>query len=208
MLTLVIDGRVFPKDSSCWGQLALVCGIAVAESVESFLETGCEPQLKWPNDVYLAGKKCAGILIASGPGSSWLIGIGINVNVPFSEAPVELATHATSMHLHARSIDMRRRDDLQSRSYAHTRHLDSGSVLVELTQCLQRWIASWIDGRADWSIAWQQRCLLSGKSVRVRTTNAVEISGCCEGVDSEGQLLLKDRKHLNRIRSGEILSWH
>jgi BirA family biotin operon repressor/biotin-[acetyl-CoA-carboxylase] ligase len=53
--------------------------------------------LRWPNDVMLAGKKVAGILVQVADGNA-IAGIGINVNhISF---PPELASEATSLRIH------------------------------------------------------------------------------------------------------------
>ncbi len=54
--------------------------VAVSETAESF---GLDPEIKWPNDVLLAGKKLAGILVENtidgGEVKSSIVGIGLNV---------------------------------------------------------------------------------------------------------------------------------
>ena len=52
--------RPAPADSSA---LSLVCGLAVAGTVEAANEA--LPALKWPNDVLVGGAKVAGILLES-----------------------------------------------------------------------------------------------------------------------------------------------
>ncbi|MCE5316184.1 MAG: biotin--[acetyl-CoA-carboxylase] ligase [Parachlamydia sp.] len=64
------------------GNLPQVMAIAAADILE---ELGFQPQLKWPNDVMLKGKKTAGILCETIPISDQLcvvLGIGLNVNMP------------------------------------------------------------------------------------------------------------------------------
>lgn len=57
-------------------RLSYAVAVAVAETIASF---GIHPTIKWPNDVFVDGKKIAGILIDySGP--YVIVGIGINVN--------------------------------------------------------------------------------------------------------------------------------
>ncbi len=64
-------------------------------------ETGLEPAIKLPNDVYIAGRKVAGVLVETkaGPGSEWaaVAGIGVNVNQAAEEFPEELRERATSL---------------------------------------------------------------------------------------------------------------
>ncbi len=66
-------------------------------------ETGLEPAIKLPNDVYIAGRKVAGVLVETkaGPGSGWaaVAGIGVNVNQTTEDFPEELRTRATSLAL-------------------------------------------------------------------------------------------------------------
>jgi BirA family biotin operon repressor/biotin-[acetyl-CoA-carboxylase] ligase len=50
--------------------------LAVAEALETF---GFAPEIKWPNDVWLGGKKCCGILVEA-PGEQVVVGVGLNVN--------------------------------------------------------------------------------------------------------------------------------
>ena len=67
-------------DVSTWGRLPLLAGLAVAEAIAA---CGVEPALKWPNDVWVAGRKVAGVLVesvtAGAAVESAVIGIGINV---------------------------------------------------------------------------------------------------------------------------------
>jgi BirA family biotin operon repressor/biotin-[acetyl-CoA-carboxylase] ligase len=66
-------------------------GLATADAIAR--ATGLVCDLRWPNDVMLAGKKVAGILVRNA-----IAGIGINVN--HSSFPPELASEATSLRLH------------------------------------------------------------------------------------------------------------
>lgn len=64
------------------GQLSLMVGAALACAIDEVCSV--RPMLKWPNDVFVEGKKCAGILIESdlrADGSlDWLaVGFGVNV---------------------------------------------------------------------------------------------------------------------------------
>jgi BirA family biotin operon repressor/biotin-[acetyl-CoA-carboxylase] ligase len=65
------------------GQMALVVGEALAESIRASVFKPDLVSLKWPNDVLLDGQKCAGILIESSLKSGrvdWLVvGVGVNI---------------------------------------------------------------------------------------------------------------------------------
>lgn len=71
--------------------LPLLAGLTVAGAIEA--TTGAVSDLKWPNDVLLAGKKVAGILLERPPDSAVVLGIGINVN----QAAAGLPENGTSI---------------------------------------------------------------------------------------------------------------
>lgn len=72
--------------------LGLAAGEAIAQT------TGLTPDLRWPNDVLLNGRKCAGILVQM-HGAAVIAGMGLNVNQV--EFPEEIAAIATSMRREA-----------------------------------------------------------------------------------------------------------
>ena len=77
-----------PTDPSALEVLSLRIGLALADALSVFVDPPI--QLKWPNDVYVAGRKLAGILVEARWRDStpeWVaIGVGININPPASEA--------------------------------------------------------------------------------------------------------------------------
>ena len=84
--------------------LTLAVGLATVDAIAE--STGIVCDLRWPNDVMLDGKKCAGILVQLAEDKA-IAGIGINVN--HAEFPPDIAAEATSlrMHLHPRIADPR-----------------------------------------------------------------------------------------------------
>jgi BirA family biotin operon repressor/biotin-[acetyl-CoA-carboxylase] ligase len=65
--------------------LPLLAALAVAGGVE--VSTGAVPDLKWPNDILLHGKKLAGILLERPAGSDVVLGVGLNVNQSRGDLP-------------------------------------------------------------------------------------------------------------------------
>lgn len=78
--------------------LPLAAAVAVCEACER--TAGVEPAIKWPNDVWIDGRKVAGILIEGRPQEGWAV-LGIGLNVATREFPEELAETATSLALAA-----------------------------------------------------------------------------------------------------------
>jgi BirA family biotin operon repressor/biotin-[acetyl-CoA-carboxylase] ligase len=76
--------------------LPLAVPVAVCEAAERLASVRCE--IKWPNDVWIEGRKCAGILIETKPQDGWaVIGVGVNLSIERSEFPPELRDRATSL---------------------------------------------------------------------------------------------------------------
>ena len=82
----------------CLPYLIMLASLAVVHSIEAI--TGLPPQVKWPNDVLVNGRKVCGILIESSVRRNMvvyaIIGIGVNVNLRLSDFPEILPT-ATSL---------------------------------------------------------------------------------------------------------------
>jgi BirA family transcriptional regulator, biotin operon repressor / biotin---[acetyl-CoA-carboxylase] ligase len=72
--------------------VTLALGLATAEAITQTAGVACD--LRWPNDVLIGHRKCAGILAQLQDGVL-LAGIGINVN--HFEFPTEIAEIATSL---------------------------------------------------------------------------------------------------------------
>ena len=73
-----------PVGDDALGVLALRIALALAPALDPF--TAARVQLKWPNDLYVNGRKLAGVLVEArwhGPRLDWLaLGVGINVVAP------------------------------------------------------------------------------------------------------------------------------
>ena len=70
--------------------LPLAVPIAVCEAAEA-LRAGIECAIKWPNDIWLEGRKLAGVLIEAKPQDGWaVIGVGLNLAIAPDEFPPEL----------------------------------------------------------------------------------------------------------------------
>ena len=79
--------------------LPLAAALAVAEVA------GADAQIKWPNDVLLAGRKVAGILAEGRPQDGWaVLGVGLNVALRIEDLPPQL--HATAGTLGLEPADL------------------------------------------------------------------------------------------------------
>jgi BirA family biotin operon repressor/biotin-[acetyl-CoA-carboxylase] ligase len=65
---------------------SLVCGIALAESIRE-LEPTVAATVRWPNDIEVAGRKLAGILVETSTTGRAVFGVGVNTTGRISDAP-------------------------------------------------------------------------------------------------------------------------
>tara|TARA_R110002072_G_scaffold101941_3_gene224482 strand:+ start:658 stop:1464 length:807 start_codon:yes stop_codon:yes gene_type:complete len=76
----------------------LVAGLALCQALEGLTPPEVQPELKWPNDVLIRGKKVSGILgemSRDDAGAALVLGLGVNVGA--AELPTELASTATRL---------------------------------------------------------------------------------------------------------------
>jgi biotin-(acetyl-CoA carboxylase) ligase len=77
--------------------LPLAVPLAVCGTAEE-LAPGIECQVKWPNDIWVEGRKLAGVLIEAKPQDGWaVIGVGLNLSISPDEFPFELRDTAVSI---------------------------------------------------------------------------------------------------------------
>jgi BirA family biotin operon repressor/biotin-[acetyl-CoA-carboxylase] ligase len=87
-----------PRDVDALGVLSLRIGLALAPVLETFAAGPIG--LKWPNDLYAAGRKLAGVLVEvrwrDGAPEWAAIGVGINVRLPAGEAAATALEHGVN----------------------------------------------------------------------------------------------------------------
>ena len=184
--SLVVSTEQMQLPTELWPKVSLTTGLAVCESLEGFLPEE-QVQIKWPNDVFVQGKKICGILVES-PSvqrGQLVIGIGINVNNSVTDAPDELAEIATTMV------------DLKGDPTPLVEVLVS--VVEHLVDRLQ-WIGTRDDQLQD---RWRSRSLLTGRSVTVETVTGI-LHGVCRGIDGDGALLLQTEQGVRPCLAGTV----
>lgn len=170
-------------------RLSLVAGVATAEALET-VAPGIVA-LKWPNDVWLNGRKAGGIIAevvtdASQALKCVLLGIGLNVNLALHEIPDDLRDKATSVRIATgRACD---RIELTATlcNRLHTRYME-----VEA------------EGFAAVRPAWERYSALTGRRVTVLDGDT-RIAGVVRGIDSEGALILETDAGPERILTGDV----
>ncbi len=170
-------------------QLTVASATALRRAIQA--ETGLRPEIKWPNDILIGGKKVAGILTELSAELDRvrhvILGIGVDVNLSTSEFSPELRKLATSLKIEAgREI---------SRAEVAT------TILRELDSEYARICGGFF---AEVAEEWQEHCKTIGREVTIQIGER-QICGHAESLDDDGALLLRtDHGRLERITGGDV----
>jgi BirA family biotin operon repressor/biotin-[acetyl-CoA-carboxylase] ligase len=149
---------------------------------------GLQPEIKWPNDVMLNGRKVAGVLVESRWNGDELEAavIGVGMNVLAGSAPTDaIVTHpATSLE-----------DSLRARP-------DRVQVLRLTVEALLKWLPE-MQGAA-FLHAWEDRLAFRGRPVRLSHAGMQDIQGTLEGLEDDGSLRLQGSQGVIKVRMGDI----
>ncbi len=170
-------------------QLTVAAATAVARAIKS--QTGVSPDVKWPNDILVRGKKVAGILTELTAELDHvkyvILGIGVDVNQQVSDFPSDLRRLATSLRIETgRAID---RSNL------------AAAILRELDNDYARISAGQFEAVAD---EWESLCVTLGHPVEI-SLGGRQVRGRAEALDVDGALLIRTQHgRLERIISGDV----
>lgn len=158
--------------------LSLAAGLALIEALDTAVP-GQALMLKWPNDVFLLGKKLAGILLERSA-SRVVIGFGVNL----SSAP-----------------------DLPNRQSASLgRRITPQAFAPLLAASFSRLLDLWRQSEPVFIVrAWLARAHAIGTRLNVHSTSDHMISGHFEGIEIDGALRLRRNDGaLEIIRAGDV----
>jgi len=152
-----------------------------------------QPLIKWPNDIYLGGKKTAGILcenlsLPPSPSSriQVIIGVGINVNNKKEDFAAEIQPIITTLFEHLQ------------------RTVELEPLLALLLQAITTNVTRLLDESQSLLDEWQQYDLLFNKPV-VHTTEAMTIHGVGKGISPQGLYLIQDEHGVEqRVIGGQL----
>lgn len=166
------------------GLLPLTVGLAVRAAVAELLppEFASSTRVKWPNDVWVDGKKISGVLAESRlGGAGTLVVAGVGVNVATRHFPAELERTATSFARLGSAPDRE-------------------AVLAGVLASLELRLGT-LSRAPDEIVAELRRYDgLNGRRVRVDGTD-----GIARGIDAEGRLTLQlCNGNLTEILSGHL----
>jgi len=170
-------------------QLTVASATALRRAIQ--METGLQPEIKWPNDILIGGKKIAGILTELSAELDRvrhvILGIGVDVNLGAGEFSPELRKLATSI-----KIESGREASRAALALAILRELDRDYARI----CG--------GGFAEVADEWEAHCKTIGREVTIQIGER-KIRGRVESLDDAGALLLRtEHGHLEHIIGGDV----
>lgn len=166
--------------------LTFAAAVAVAEALEDVAHI--QPELKWPNDVILDGKKVCGILLESSFDSDKLnhvvLGIGMNVNQ--MKFPLDISDKAISL-----SLFTGKKYDRDEILFAI---LNSFSSIYEVLRM-----------RDFYSVMkrWRDRSRMFGRRIKLSLASKT-FEGICYDITDEGAIVIQTPEDLQKFTAGEI----
>ena len=169
----------------------IAISLALCLAIEKTLKI--KPELKWPNDVTVKGKKVAGVLVDASIVSNeieyMIIGVGIN----FKIKPIELA-NVIKKTPNFYGVTTLVKKDVNSLPLLH-------QFLYELENVFQM-----IDSMHIKKIVnqWTKRSSTIGRNVSIVTGNG-RINGKAVKIDNDGALIISKGKMFKKILAGDIM---
>lgn len=165
--------------------VSLGSSIVVAQALENLFQLDVE--LKWPNDVLVAKKKIAGILLESTSKGNKInrvvIGIGINVNQP--NFPGKFDIQPSSIRKEFKTMVSRER------------------LLCEILNLFEDMLDTWKKEPDKILNDWRSRCKMIGERIKIIEEEKVK-SGIFMDIDEHGFLELKIADKIEKIHFGDV----
>lgn len=170
--------------------LSIVAGVSIVKTLRAAGQQNIG--LKWPNDIYVSGKKAGGILVETtcdSDGVFVVIGIGLNVERGFL-----FSSEIHNIDRELNTIDVAGNDG--------SRRTD---LLLRFCEGLDADLAGYRSkGLAPFTDYFNGCDVFSGKQV-VLTNDNVNIFGTCLGISPSGSLIIRDENNIKReIFAGDI----
>jgi len=182
--------------------LSLSVAITIAQTLEHF---GLQHvQIKWPNDVYVQGKKIAGVLIETQPirdvaathyngkGASNAVVIGVGLNYDMSAIQTEEVFALT---------DICEQVTLQESAFMPVRQEVASELLVNIISICQD-LHQFVTNKFELFSTRYDYC--KGKNVEIVLDNKVSLSGVAQGINERSELLVLVDGELQVFNSAEV----
>ena len=183
--TLVLKPDLAPEKAS---MLTPVMGLAVAEGIRS--TCGLEPQIKWPNDIVINGKKVCGMLAEMSLERDFIhyVVIGVGINVGLQDFPGEITATATCLQQEC------------------GKKVPRAELIVSIMHAFEKYYEIFLkQGNLSGLMEQYSRLLVNnGREVRVLDPKG-EFQGIARGINELGELLVeREDGSVTEVYAGEV----
>jgi BirA family biotin operon repressor/biotin-[acetyl-CoA-carboxylase] ligase len=185
--SVLLRPKLTPQETT---QLIVASATALARAIRQ--ATGVLPQIKWPNDILIRGRKVAGILTELTAEldrvKHVVLGVGVDVNIAAGDFPADLRKLATSLKIESGES------------------LDRAELAAVILRELDRDYARITAGKfGDIANEWEAQCATLGSNVTIHLGDRT-IRGQAEALDDDGTLLVRTQHgRLERIIGGDVI---
>jgi BirA family transcriptional regulator, biotin operon repressor / biotin---[acetyl-CoA-carboxylase] ligase len=165
--------------------VSLAAGLAVGDAIR---RAGARPALKWPNDVLLDDRKCAGVLTErSRVGEREVMIVGLGVDLDWRGVPREGEAAAWTSVAETTGTDV-----------------DRGDVLVDLLRGLATWVRSVPTDPLRLLTTYRDACVTIGREVEVDFPDGTSLRGRATDLDREGRLVVASDGRQLAVNAGDV----
>lgn len=183
--SVILRPKFLPQEAP---KCTLMAAVAITKAIKEV--TGINVGIKWPNDILYDNKKLVGILTEMNAEMDCInyivIGMGINVNIPYAEIPDDIKDKATSL------------SEIAGEKISRIKLLDS--ILYHLEQL---YILAQKEGFKPILDQWRQYSITLNQHIKVIGTNET-YTGVAVDIDDEGALLVDRNGKINRVLAGDV----
>ena len=183
-----------PKfDISITTLFPIASSLALSKAIENTFEI--TPELKWPNDLTIKGKKIAGILVdaafESNKIESLVLGVGINFNVDIKAIKKTLKDTPNFYGVSSLSEQNKKVKPIQ---LVQNFFVELEKIYELLNKKQTKKIIS----------EWTKRSSTIGKNVEINTTDG-KIKGKATKIDEDGALIISNKNKTEKVIAGDII---
>jgi len=168
--------------------ITLMGAVAVASTIRTVCNI--QPAIKWPNDIYLRGKKVSGLLTEMSAEQDRIrhivLGIGIDVNMAIDALPTGIRETATTLAVEV----------------GH--NINRTILLHQLFHDLEQWYQEFLINATGVLAEWERLNETIGKRIIVSSMGE-KLQGLAQGIDREGRLIIKQEDgSIRQISAGDV----
>ncbi len=168
--------------------ITLMGAVAVASAIRK--QCNLEAQIKWPNDIVIAGKKVCGLLSEMSAEQDRIrhivLGIGVDVNMELTALPADVGARSTTLAQEAGE------------------KIDRTVLLQQILRELDSRYLAFLAEEGDVLREWISLNVTVGKRVQVSGAGAT-MEGLAQGIDSDGRLIIKrDDGSIHTVAAGDV----